>query len=139
MVDKMEWISYVWYSPVLTRTWSRRDSITAVARYPCIMIISHWDMLKPVCHKLGASSTIFPSLFQSRPPRSPGPRILPHSRPEFCKISLPTYQVHCFSSSSSRRDNNAPPIPLSSTLGLHQVVYWFQILYKFTRYCMKPL
>ena len=71
-------------SPVLTSTWSRRDRITAVARYPCIMIISHWDMLNPVCHKLGASSTIFPSLFPSHP-HSPNSLLLPHSRPEFNK------------------------------------------------------
>lgn len=54
------------YSPVRTNTLSRTYRTRVVARYPCIMIISHLDALNPAaCHRPVPSCTIFFRLARS--------------------------------------------------------------------------
>lgn len=71
-------ISYLYSPAVRTSTLSRMDSKRVVARYPCIMIISHLDTLNPApCHRTVASCTIFLCLALFHPARHRLPRPQP--------------------------------------------------------------
>lgn len=78
------------YSPaVRTSTLSRMDSKRVVARYPCIMIISHLDTLNPApCHRPVASCTIFLCLALFHPARHRLPRPQPTFTASFLRSSL---------------------------------------------------
>lgn len=68
-------VSYLYSPAVRTSTLSRMDSKRVVARYPCIMIISHLDTLNPApCHRPVASCTIFLCLALFHPARHRSPR-----------------------------------------------------------------
>lgn len=68
------------YLPVRTNTLSRTYRTRVVARYPCIMIISHLDALNPAaCHRPVPSCTIFFRLARSK---------LLQSRHRCCRSSL---------------------------------------------------
>lgn len=72
---KSRTVSYLYSPAVRTSTLSRMDSKRVVARYPCIMIISHLDTLNPApCHRPVASCTIFLCLALFHPARHRSPR-----------------------------------------------------------------
>lgn len=83
------------YSPVRTNTLSRTYRTRVVARYPCIMIISHLDALNPAaCHRPVPSCTIFFRLARSN---------LLQSRHRCCRASLASSFTSTLRCKPSRR------------------------------------
>lgn len=83
------------YSPVRINTLSRTYRTRVVARYPCIMIISHLDALNPAaCHRPVPSCTIFFRLARSNPLQS---------RHRSCRASLASSFTNTLRCKPSRR------------------------------------
>lgn len=91
------------YSPVRTSTLSRMDRVRVVARYPCIMIISHLDTLNPAsCHRPVPSCTIFFCLALSHPPRQQLPPRRPASFTAVLQFNARDPRLGFFSSDRKR-------------------------------------
>lgn len=117
-------VSYLYSPAVRTSTLSRMDSKRVVARYPCIMIISHLDTLNPApCHRPVASCTIFLCLALFHPARHRSPR---PPQPTFTASFLLRSNLR-FNLSPTRLPRLLSEIEKSRPLASDELVSLFQV------------